>query len=77
MLKLPILFVMHLSACELRIFILSKLHDKFTPVGILTFPGFNLKNQKPQTRPIYQFHVEDPISQNHRDNYNSFQSGLP
>lgn len=77
MFKLPILFVIHLPVCELSVFILSKLHNWFAPVGILTFPESSLKNQKPQTGPISQFYVEDPISQYHRDSHNSFLSGLP
>lgn len=31
--------------------------------------------KKPYTGPISQFHVEDPLSQYHRDSHNSFQSG--
>lgn len=49
MFKVLILFVTNLSVCELRVFILSKLHNQFPPVGILTFPGYKLKNKKLQT----------------------------
>lgn len=45
MFKLAILFVIHLFV-NWEYSSLQKLHNQFAPVGILTFSGSSLKNQK-------------------------------